>query len=187
MKRVLLLMFSSLFIIPTLTCKKDVKPKSDFYLKINLLNSETSKDSNSQKTEIVIKNHKISYQWNYEGYHPDEDLEDYKKVNRELDTGELKKIIDNTQKMNILKNVEEKSKKGSIGIATSLSLEMHMKQKKTFIHISGMLNMWGNDDYVKNKWGKQYIKTRTNLKNNDLYKKIVNIISLIESMVLKND
>ena len=42
--------------------------KQIFYLKIDLLNSEFSKDSNSQRYIVEVKNKEVGYEYNYSGF-----------------------------------------------------------------------------------------------------------------------
>ena len=42
--------------------------KQIFYLKIDLLNSEFSKDSNSQRYIVEVKDNQVGYEYNYNGF-----------------------------------------------------------------------------------------------------------------------
>lgn len=94
---------------------------NDFYLKINLLNSEKSKDSNSQRYIIEIRDKNVTYHYNYSGF-PDNKHKSKKYI---LSDKELSDIMQQIKDRNINESIEEiKPTKSNGGTTMSVNLSV---------------------------------------------------------------
>ena len=121
---------------------------SNFYLKIDLLNRETSKDSNSQRYIIKIKDKDVTYQYTYGGYPGYKE----KSKNYTLTDKELSGIIQEIKDRKINTSIEEarptKSNGGSTG-RVHLSLSLKLDGMITESNISGNTRIFRADGKIK--------------------------------------
>ena len=134
--------------------------ENNFYLKIDLTNREKSKDSNSQRYIIKIKDKNVTYKYTYGG------CPGYKEKakNYTLTDKELSAIIQEIKDEKINNSIEElKSTKSNGGSTRSvhLSLSLKLDGKTTESNISGNTRIFRaggkikgeiikNKDYVNN-------------------------------------
>lgn len=133
---------------------------NDFYLKINLLNSEKSKDSNSQRYIIEIRDKNVTYHYNYSGF-PDNKHKSKKYI---LSDKELSDIMQQIKDRNINESIEEikpTKSNGGTTMGVNLSVLLLSECKITQSTISGntqilradgeiMGEIIKNIDYVNN-------------------------------------
>jgi len=121
---------------------------NDFYLKIDLLNRETSKDSNSQRYIIEVKNTDVKYKYTYGGYPGYEE----KSKNYTLTDKELSGIIQKIKDRKINTSIEEKRPTKSNGGSTRrvhLSLSLKLDGNITKSKISGNTRIFRADGEIK--------------------------------------
>lgn len=126
-----------------------------FYLEIDLLYRETSKDSNSQRYIIKIKDKNVTYKYTYGGY-PGYDK---KSKNYTLTDKELSGIIQQIKDRKINKSIKEIRSTKSNGGSTRkvhLSLSLKLAGKITESKISGNTHIFRadgkiNGEIIKNK------------------------------------
>ena len=122
--------------------------KNDFYLKIDLTNREKSKDSNSQKYIIKIKDNNVTYKYTYGGFPGYEE----KSKNYTLTDKELSAIIQEIKDEKINNSIEElRSTKSNGGSTRSvhLSVFMVLDCKITKSEISGNTRILRADGKIK--------------------------------------
>ena len=82
----------------------DELKEEDFYLKIDLINREKSKDSNSQRYRVEVKNRDVKYAYSYSGYPGSKK----RSKNYRLSNEELSEIIQYNKNKKIDLSIEEK-------------------------------------------------------------------------------
>ncbi|OQX97407.1 MAG: hypothetical protein B6I20_12680 [Bacteroidetes bacterium 4572_117] len=143
--------------------------ESNFYLKLYYSNSESSKDSNWQNTTLIIKNRVIEYSVTHGGRNPRPDVKKEYKMTKEVE----KKLIEYIKKHKLNQNIKESIGDISPGINISLSLEVKIEDITTKSDISGALNAWGSEEYLK-KQKKKIIK------NKDYYDEIHSLLVFLK-------
>ncbi len=121
---------------------------SNFYLKIDLLNKEASKDSNSQRYIIEVKNTDVTYKYTYGGYPGHEE----KSKNYTLTEKELNGIIQEIKDRKINTSIEEIRSTKSNGGSTRrvhLSLSLKLDGNITESEISGNTHIFRADGKIK--------------------------------------
>ncbi|MEA3490492.1 MAG: hypothetical protein U9R27_01180 [Campylobacterota bacterium] len=143
---ILLLMSISLFAGET--------REQDFYLKIDLTNREKSKDSNSQRYIVEVKNKNVDYRYIYSGY------PGYKKRSKQykLTDRELSQIIHSIkdEKIDLSKEEKRSTKANGVTRSVDLSLFLKLEGKTTKSKISGNVRIFRasgkiEGELIKNK------------------------------------
>lgn len=140
------------FVLPALTCSPSYPQDTpSFYMKLNLVTEEHSKDSNSQSYKIEITNNHVQYKFRYGGYRPgpipepDEDF--YLSEKETLD------LFNRIKRYRLLKNVEEKKETKGLGSSIRLNLTIQMGDKTYQSNIEGMMYLFrfrkSNLEYIK--------------------------------------
>ncbi len=122
--------------------------ENDFYLKIDLTNREKSKDSNSQRYIIKIKNKDVTYKYTYGGFPGYKE----KSKNYTLTDKELSDIIQEIKDEEINNSIEEiRSTKSNGGSTRSVQLFLSLKLagKITESNISGNTRIFRADGKIK--------------------------------------
>ncbi len=102
----------------------NLMPDSNFHLKIDLLNRETSKDSNSQRYLVEIKDKDVTYKYIYGGFPGYKE----KSKNYTLTDKELSEIIQEIKDGKINNSIEEiKPTKSNGGSTRSVYLSLSLK------------------------------------------------------------
>lgn len=120
----------------------------DFYLKIDLTNRETSKDSNSQRYRVEVKNRDVKYAYSYSGYPGNKK----RSKNYRLSDEELGEIIQYIKNKKIDVSIEEKRSTKSNGGVTRrvhLSLLLKLEGKTTESEISGNVKIFRGGGKIK--------------------------------------
>lgn len=93
-----------------------------FYLKIDLLNSEFSKDSNSQRYVVEVKNKEVGYEYNYSGFpFPDDSQE---SSTRQITDEELSEIIKYIKEAGVNKSITENIPDDANGSSRKVKLSL---------------------------------------------------------------
>ncbi len=121
---------------------------SNFYLKIDLLNRETSKDSNSQRYIVEVKNKDVTYQYTYGGYPGyEEKSKNYTLTDKEL-SGIIQEIKD--RKINTAtKEIRPTKSNGGSTRRVHLSLSLKLDGKITESNISGNTHIFRASGKIK--------------------------------------
>ena len=151
--------------------------QSNLQLNFRLYRKETSKDSNVGTVEITILNSKVTISKKYGGFRAAEDK--FQEI--QLDAEMEQKIIEYIEQQELNVNLEEFKKTDRMGVARNFSLEI-IKPYSYKIEIEGKTNIWGTDKYVRKKWGRRYVKSRTNLKNIEYMDKANSFIFFIKNL-----
>lgn len=151
---------------------------SKLQLHFNLKRKETSKDSNSSSTSIIINNDLITYNKMFQGFRASDNESLSKKITPKAENEITNFIIE--KELNV--NLSETKETSGIGIAThlSFSIESPFNHK---INISGKSNIWGTDEYVRKEWGRKYVKSRTNIENLKYIEAAESFIRLINKIL----
>ncbi len=137
---------------------------------------ETSKDSHTRKQTVSICDCNVEMFYGVTGRFFDES-ELIIKLNEEKE----QQIIDYLIKNGLNVSVEEQQKTDGIGIAGTLILNV-TSPFVAHINIKGKTNIWGSDDYVKKEWGKEYVESRTNLKNSHYFSKADSFLYFLKNL-----
>jgi len=143
---------------------------------MELIFSETSKDSNTKKSIVSISNCRVDILLGYYG-HVFEETEIIIHLNKEKE----QQIIDYLKNNQLNVNVNEEQKTEGTGRAGTLILEV----KSPFvakINIKGKTKIWGSDEIVEKEWGKEYVESRTNLKNKHYFSKANSFVNFLENL-----
>ena len=151
------------------------KTNSSLKLHFSLKRHERSKDSNSTTVTIDIENGTITFSEKRGGFRAGKDENFTKKLTKENEE-------------QIIKFIEEKSFNISLtedkkidGYGTSKHFQFEIESPyKAKISINGKSRISGTDSYVKRKWGRKYIESRTNIKNIEYVNNADNFIMLIK-------
>ena len=148
-------------------------------LELNFIKTrrETSKDCNSGTITIKIADGKIKISKEYGGFKAPEN----EYLEKELTKESEQKIIDFIKKEQLNINLEEHKKTEGMGIAGTLYFEI-ISPTSSKIDISGKTNIWGTDKYVRKKWGRRYVESRTNIKNIEYFSKANSFIFFITNL-----
>ena len=121
--------------------------EQDFHLKIDLINRERSKDSNSQRYRVEVKNKAVTYTYSYSGYPGNQK----KSKKYTLSDEELSEIIQTIKDEKIEVSVEEKksTKANGVTISVDLSLFLKLEGKITESKISGNVRIFRADGEIK--------------------------------------
>lgn len=149
---------------------------NNLQLTFSLIKKASGKDSNLTYTEIEISNNQINISKKH-GFRPQK----YENLEKPINDEQSQKILDfiEINKLNI--NIEEHKKTEGIGTAGFLQFNMILPTKSE-ISIDGKIRMSGTDKYVRKKWGRRYIKSRTNIKNIEYFDIALNFINLIDNL-----
>ena len=120
---------------------------NDFYMKVDLLHKESSKDSNTQRYTVEINNTSVRYQYHYNGY-PDNRHHSKKYL---LSEKELSEIIREIKEKKINHSVEEiiSTKANGAKKSVDLSLFLSLEGKITESKISGNTRIFRADGKIK--------------------------------------
>jgi hypothetical protein len=112
--------------IVLLTWSNDLMASQTFYLKIDLLNSEFSKDSNSQRYVVQVKDNEVGYEYNYSGFpFPDNSQESLTYTITDEELSEIIKYIkENGVNKSITENIPDDANGSSRNVKLSLLLAM---------------------------------------------------------------
>ena len=162
MKTIVFILISYL----VLTCS-DMKQNetSNFQLKLQYDHRERSKDSNSQTTTLNIKNRIIDYSVTHGGRNARPNIATKFEMTEETEN----KLIEYIKQQELNRNIKEHIKDVSPGINGSVILEIKIDSTTTKSDISGAVNPWGSEEYLK----KQNKKT---LKHKKYYEKIHSLL-----------
>ena len=149
----------------------------DLKLTFYLLHKETSKDSSLSTISIEIAKKTIRISKKHGGHRAPEDKYEEKKIN----STEEQKIIDFIEKNKLNIDLKEHRKTEALGIAQQFLFKM-ISPAESEISIEGKTNMWGTEKYVRKKWGRRYVKSRTNIKNIEYFSVANGFIFLIDSL-----
>ena len=147
-------------------------------LNFTKIHKERSKDNNSHTTKIEIADNKITISDEYGGFKAPEN----KYSEKELTKNDKQKIIEFIKKNQLNIDLKEHQKTDGLGISGFFYFELKSPTNSK-IEIIGMTNMWGTDKYVKKKWGRKYVESRTNIKNIDYFSKANGFIFLINNIL----
>jgi len=142
----------------------DEAEQKDFYMKLSHIRKEKSKDSNSQKTSIIIQNNRININKNNYGFKAQPSTSKEIKITEKQKEELINYILIN----NLNKNIKKINKKLAIGIHTDIYLQLIIEGKKTEIEIFGMVNYWRDKN-----------KTQKRVEILEYYKKINSLLSFI--------
>ncbi len=126
----------------------DEVKEQDFYLKIDLINREKSKDSNSQRYIVEVKNKNVKYAYSYSGYPGNKK----RSKNYRLSDEELNDIIRYIKDKKIDLSTEEKrstKSNGGVTMRVYLSLFLKLEGKTTESEISGNVKIFRGDGKIK--------------------------------------
>ena len=122
----------------------DETKEHDFYLKIDFINREKSKDSNSQHHTVIVKNREVTYHYEYNGFPFPSDRE---KSNRyKLSDSQFREIIEQIKSIHINRSITELKKDKYIGHSVELSLILKLDGKTSESHITGMTSSFRHKD-----------------------------------------
>ncbi len=121
----------------------------NFYLKIDLLNSESSKDSNSQRYIVEVNGKEVWYEYTYSGFPFPDDANE--KKTRTLSDNELSKIISYIKEEGINKSITENKSTGANNPSRKVHLLLFLKMEghTTESEISGNTKIFRGDGKVE--------------------------------------
>lgn len=139
-------MFKNIIVL-LLVWSANAMAENEFYLKIDLLNREVSKDSNSQGYIVEIKNRELRYEFRYSGF-PDNSKQ---SKNRTLSDSELAEIIKYIKEGGINRSITEIKPKDANGPSrkVGLSLLLKLDGQTTESKISGNYRIFRGDGKIK--------------------------------------
>ena len=146
-------------------------------LSFSLGHSETSKDSNSETIKIEISTEKLVLKKQYSGFKAPEDVLFEKKLNND----KLSLIQEFIKKHQLNINLKEVKETDNIGIAGFLRIEI-FQPDTSYLLIEGKTNIWGSDDYIEKNWGKEFVKSKTNIENIEYFNKAKNFVRFLENL-----
>jgi len=119
----------------------------DFFLEIDILNRETSKDSNSQRYIVKVENKQVEYKYSYSGF-PDEADE---STSRTLSDDELSEIIQYIKNQEINNSITESKSQDANGPSrkVNLSLILKLDGKTIESNVSGNYKIFRADGKIK--------------------------------------
>jgi len=156
---------------------QNIMSHSTFQLNLKLIRREKSKDSNNSTTSLNITNGIITISEKHGGFKAQEDTYQEKELTPEM----LIKICQLIEREKLHVNITEHKETLGIGNEGHLSLKL-TGTYNTEINISGQTNIWGSDQYILQKWGKQYVDSRTNIQNIEYFGKANYLISFIKEL-----
>ncbi len=151
--------------------------KGQIELHLTLRYQETSKDSNWSLTTVDIKSSELNIVKTYGGFNAQPNTSSEKK----LTGADEQKIIDYLVKNELNVDLTEKKASGGIGLAVFLNLKI-TNPVKSEINLEGKYKIWGSDEYIAKEWGKEYVKSRSNIKNIRYVNKAASFISFLENL-----
>ena len=151
--------------------KKDSKVEiknANFYVKLIHVRRERSKDSNYQKSELIINDEKLFYSIEHGGRDPRSDM--VKKY--QLNTQKIKIISDYIVEKKLNVDIKEKRKLDDYGITIKIELDIKINNKVTHLSIEGQEHYWGK------KRDKE-----SNIKNIELVSNVKGLFYILKSKV----
>jgi len=140
-------MFKNIIVLLLLVWSTNAMAESGFYLKIDLLNREVSKDSNSQRYIVEVKNREVGYEFSYSGF-PDNSKQ---SKNRTLSESELAEVIKYIKEQGINRSITEIKPTDANGPSrkVALSLLLKLDGQTTESKISGNYRIFRGDGKIK--------------------------------------
>lgn len=111
---------------------------------LELRSEENSEDSNSETEVLTLDGGKGHYEWNYDGYHPDDNFVTQKAVDFELTDEEVEGLKLYIKDHALNEDLEEIESTGEMGRAVTLELTVNINGEESTVHIEGMSDMWGS-------------------------------------------
>jgi hypothetical protein len=136
MKKIFVLVVSIAFL--SACSSLTVEDKADFTLEIHYSEEESSEDSNGVSTDIFISDNELTYDWEYNGYHPNEDF--VTNINKSIiltpeELTELKLTIEAAE---LWDEVIEDQINNEMGDSIDLSFSINEAERSVNSEISGM-------------------------------------------------
>lgn len=117
-----------------------------FEMELGLLTEENSEDSNSESEILTLDGGKGHYEWNYGGYHPDENFVTEKSRDFELTDEEVEGLKLYIKDHQLNQDLEEIQSMGEMGRSVEMYLDLTINGVESKIKIEGMSDIWGSGD-----------------------------------------
>ena len=162
------------FFIMIFSTANTITDNNDLQIKLLLVKRETSKDSHSEKYDIMINARDVKYSHVHYGHPAPFNITENFTLTENL-YGELIDYIKNSG-LNTNSNIREIQSTKGYGISVSANLELISGDNTTRIEIAGMSKRWNS--------GKE---KRCNIQKIELYHRVRGILSIIQKQVKPNE